>query len=89
MIPPHLIKKSWEMYRFHSEGNGVEPDELQFVSGFAAAVGVLTGTLDLGIQEGTHTSDVMAQLIGEIDKYRAEIAALEEVARARTNRRNH
>jgi len=31
-IPPHLVKKAWEMYRFHSEGNGVEPDELQFVS---------------------------------------------------------
>jgi hypothetical protein len=27
-IPPHLIKKCWELYRFHSEGNGVEPDEL-------------------------------------------------------------
>ncbi len=87
-IPAHLIKKSWEMYRFHSEGNGVEPDELQFVSGFAACMGVLTGSMDIGIPEGTLTIEVMAQLMDEVDKYRSEIAALEELARQRTNRRN-
>lgn len=87
-IPPHLIKKAWELYRFHSEGNGVEPDELQFVSGFSACMGVLVGTLDIGIPEGTLTIDVMTQLMAEVDKYRAEIAVLEEQARQRTARRN-
>jgi len=35
----------------------------------------------MGILEGTLTIDVMGQLMDEIDKYRAEIAALEEIAR--------
>lgn len=87
-IPAHLIKKAFEMYRFHTEGNGIEPDELQFVSGAAAMVGLLVGTLDVGIPEGTQSFDVLAQLVREVDKYRAEIAALEEQAKQRSNRRN-
>lgn len=88
MIPPHLIERTWDIYQQHSNGNGVEPDKLQFLSGFAACMGVLVGTLDIGIPNGTQTRVVMHQLMLEIDKYRAEITALEEVARKRTERRN-
>jgi hypothetical protein len=51
-IPPHLIKRCWKLSRFHSEGNGIEPDELHFISGFAAAIDLLVGSLDVGIPEG-------------------------------------
>jgi hypothetical protein len=88
-IPSHLIEKSWEVYRSHSEGNGVEPDKLHYLCGFAAAIGVLIGSLDLGIPPGTLTHDVMAKLLHEISQYHAEIGNLEDLARRRSDRRNN
>lgn len=87
-IPPHLIERVWDIYQTHTVGNGVEPDKLQFISGVGGVMGLLLGTVDVGIPEGTLTRDVMAQLMEELGQYRAEIAHLEEQARQRTERRN-
>lgn len=88
-LPNHLIERGWEQYEFHTSGNGVEPDKLQFLSGVATAIGILAGSLDVGIPEGTHTIEVMAKMIEELSQYRSEIANLENEARRRTERRNH
>lgn len=87
-IPPHLIERAYDLYQTHSAGNGVEPDKLQFLCGVGALFGLLTGSIDVGIPEGTLSFDVLAQVSHELDKYRAEIAALEDEARRRTERRN-
>ena len=87
-IPNHLIERSYDIYASHTAGNDVEPDKLQYLSGFAAAIGVLTGSLQVGIPEGTPSVEVMAALLKELDKYRSEIRALEDEARRRTVRRN-
>lgn len=89
-IPPHLIERAWEIYHnFTYQLNQCpegESDKLHFLGGFSAALGVLIGTLDVGIPEGTATASVIAQLINdEIPRYQAEIAALTEKARQRKN----
>jgi hypothetical protein len=61
------------------------PDKLYFLGGFNAAIGVLVGTLPVGIPEGTHTVDVMAQLLEELGQYQKELLALEEQARKKVN----
>jgi len=61
------------------------PDKLYFLGGFNAAIGVLIGTLPVGIPEGTYTTDVMAQLLEELGQYQAELLALEEAARKKVN----
>lgn len=86
-IPPHLIEQSWEQYCALSAGNGAPPpDKLSYLCGFAGAIGVLVGTVDCGIPQGTYMGDVIAQLLNvELPKYRAEIAHLEAEARRRMN----
>lgn len=94
-IPPHLIERSWEIYLdFMRRGDveaGLDPNQkLYYLGGFAAAIGVLVGTLPVGIPEGTATRDVIAQIVNdEIPRYQAEIVALSEAARiAKINKEN-
>ena len=85
-IPRHLIERAWEIYRhFMADTKAPPPDKLYWLGGFTAALGVLVGTIPVGIPEGTLTQDVMAQLLEELGQYRAELAALEEAARKRMN----
>jgi hypothetical protein len=86
-IPPHLIERSWEIYLdFMKRDNpeaGLEANQkLYYLGGFAACIGVLVGTLPVGIPEGTRTQEVIAQIVNdEIPKYQSEIVALSEAAR--------
>ncbi len=85
-IPRHLIERSWEIYQHFMVDTGAPPpDKLYFLGGFNAAIGVLIGTLPVGIPEGTYTTDVMAQLLEELGQYQAELLALEEAARKKVN----
>jgi len=85
-IPPHLIEQSWEIYLdFMRRANpqaGLDPNQkLYYLGGFAAAIGVLVGTLDVSIPAGTATRDVISQIVNdEIPKYQAEIEHLTEAA---------
>lgn len=84
-IPPHLLEQAWEIYsEFTYKRNKCIPgpaDKMHFLGGVGAVIGLLIGTLDVGIPEGTPTSHVMAQLINvEIPRYQHEIAALVEAA---------
>jgi len=85
-IPPHLIEQSWEIYLdFMRRANpqaGLDPNQkLYYLGGFAAAIGVLVGTLDVAIPAGTATLDVISQIVNdEIPKYQAEIEHLTEAA---------
>lgn len=82
-IPRHLLKTAYLMYQDHMKKSGIDVDELMFISGAAAVVGIVVGTLDMGIREGTPTRDVISQLIEETDQYRAELLHLENQARER------
>lgn len=85
-IPRHLVERSWEIYQhFMADTGAPPPDKLYFLGGFSAAIGVLVGTIPVGIPEGTYTTDVMGQLIEELGQYRAELFALEEAARKKVN----
>ena len=85
-IPPHLIEQSWEIYLdFMRRANpqaGLDPNQkLYYLGGFAAAIGVLVGTLDVGIPAGTATRDVISQIVNdEVPRYQAEIEHLTEAA---------
>jgi hypothetical protein len=50
---------------------------------------MLALSCSFGIPEGDKQRDVLVQLIHEVDQYRAEIRALEEMSRQRSNRRNN
>lgn len=85
-IPRHLIERAWDVYMtFMTDSGAPPPDKLYWLGGFNAAVGVLMGSLPVGIPEGTYTTDVMTQLIEELGQYRAELLTLEEAARKRVN----
>jgi|SRR6266404_5976630 len=92
-IPRHLIERSWEIYLEHmlsgDPNAGQDPNQkLYYLGGFAAAIGVLVGTLPVGIPEGTLTRDVLSQIINnEIPRYQAEIEQLTvEAARLKRER---
>lgn len=86
-IPPHLIERSWEIYidfmkRDNPEAGLDANQKLYFLGGWAAAIGVLVGTLPVGIPEGTRTESVIAQIVNtEIPRYQSEIIGLSEAAR--------
>lgn len=89
-LPNHMIEQAWEVYSdFTHKQNGApqgETDKLHFLGGFAACIGVLVGTLDVGIEGGTPTQDVMSKLVNEeIPRYQSEIIALTEAAKRRQN----
>lgn len=86
-IPPHLIERAWEVYLAHMTDTGAPPpDKLYWLGGFAAAIGVLIGSLEIGIPGGTPTNEVVNQIVNvELPKYQAELAHLEEQARKRNN----
>lgn len=90
-IPKNLIERAWEIYRHHTEGNGVQCGQIEkfhWLCGVTGCMGMLNGTLPVGIREGTLTFDVMVALQAEMDKYRAEISTIEELARIETEKRN-
>ena len=80
-MPKHLIEQAWEQYRFHMLSTGApEPSKMHFLGGVAAALGVIVGTIDCGIPEGTPSRDVIAQLINdELPRYQREINDLVEI----------
>jgi hypothetical protein len=85
-IPRHLIERCWDVYStFMVDTGSPPPDKLYWLGGFSACMGLLVGTIQVGIPEGTQTRDVMVQLIEELEQYRAELKTLEEAARKRVN----
>ena len=73
----HLINQAWEIYKHHTDGNGLKPSRVHFLGGIAAGMGIITGTLPCGIPEGTDPLDVMKQ-IGDELKWLAPRMAEEE-----------
>jgi len=69
-------------------GSNIEPSKLDYISGFGAAVGVLAGTMEVGIPPGANPTLLLMQLIEELSKFRTELAAYEQQARDRTERMN-
>lgn len=85
-IPPHLIERAWEVYSdFTYTMNGCpigKTDKLHWISGFSTALAVITGGMDLGIPEGTPSTDVMKQLIfKELPEFKDQLDVM--VARAK------
>ena len=85
-IPRHLIERAWDVYMtFMTDTGAPPPNKLYWLGGFNAAVGLLVGTIQIGIPEGTPTRDVMIQLIEEIGTYSEQIEILEDLERKKMN----
>jgi hypothetical protein len=90
-MPRNMIEQAWEIYRHHTEGNGVQCTDIEkfhWLCGFAGCLGVLNGTLPVGIREGTLTFEVAQALQNELELYRAKISELEVRAKIETDKRN-
>jgi hypothetical protein len=87
-IPRRLIETVWNIYTSAMEGSGIETSKLDFICGVNACLGIMTGTMELGIPEHTDPTRLLVQLLEEVQTYRPELERLEEIARQRTHRRN-
>jgi hypothetical protein len=91
-IPRDVVERAWSIYLgFMSRADptaGTDPNQkMYWLGGFSAALGVLVGTLDVGISPGTLTKEVIDYLImKDIPEHREEIARLEIAAKARRER---
>lgn len=71
----HLIAQAWEQFESGLRGAGapqavIESSKSPFVGGFCSAIGVLVGSVNVGIPNGTPTRDVVSHLLGEMEQLR-------------------
>jgi hypothetical protein len=66
-----LIDKGFEHYKMYLSGSGIDAEagKFFFLGGINTALGLLTGSLNVGIREGTPSRDVVAALIAELENY--------------------
>lgn len=75
-MPENLIDRAWDVFEKVQRKNGSpSPDEVSFVGGFMACFGVLTGKLDIGLDQDAPLSqhfDAAHRAISEVGQRVAE-----------------
>ena len=74
----HMLEQAWELYSHHCLKDDIEPNEMHWLAGCASVIGILGGTIPVGIPPDTKTYAVFEALVEELRRYQAEIEVLTE-----------
>lgn len=57
-MPENIIERSWEVFcKVQHDQGSPPPDEVSFVGGFVALFGILTGRVDVGLDQNAPLTD--------------------------------
>lgn len=65
----YITEQGWEIYLHQMTEGGVPTDKLSFMGGIGVAIGILKGTLDVGLPEHVRSSQVLQQMVDELSHF--------------------
>lgn len=72
----NLIEKSWDVFcKVQRQNGSPSPDEVSFVGGFIACFGIITGKVDIGLDQNAPLDKILDAIHRDVASFAARVTA--------------